>query len=125
VLLAIEGMAEVVLRRNPPDAPTTTLWFALPAVATLVLAVFARRRAPFGALTGYWLLAATISFIDGRLIPFVTSLFAIGMAVSFLLGNLGDARRARIGLAVVGAGAVIRGEQRSRPCGQRPRFHPS
>jgi signal transduction histidine kinase len=73
----------------------------------MVMPLFARRRFPFIALTGYWLLAATVTFVDGRLIPFMTSVFVLGMVVSFLLGNLRDAMQARIGLAVVLAGAAI------------------
>jgi signal transduction histidine kinase len=108
VLLAIAAMVEIVVRRDAPDAPRTTLWFALPAIAILVLAIFARRRFPFAAPTAYWLLAAGISFVDWRLIPFVVSLFVVGMAVAFLLGNLRNAVQAGIGLAVVlGSAAII------------------
>ena len=46
-LLAIVAMLEVVLGRGTPGAPTTTLWFCVPAIAVLVLPVFARRRFPF------------------------------------------------------------------------------
>jgi signal transduction histidine kinase len=108
-LLAIEGMTEVVVRQDAPDAPRSTLLFAVPAVALLVSPLFARRRFPFIALIGYWLLATAITFIDGRLIPFLTGVFVLGMVVAFLLGNLRDAVQARIGLAVVllGAGVVV------------------
>jgi signal transduction histidine kinase len=107
VLLAIVAMVEIVVRRDAPDAPRTTLWFALPAIAILVLAIFARRRFPFAGPTAYWLLAAGISFVDWRLIPFAVSLFVVGMAVAFLLGNLRNAVQAGIGLAVVLGGAAI------------------
>ena len=106
-LLAIEGMAEVAVRQNAPDAPRTTLLFAIPAVALMVSPLFFRRRFPFLALIGYWLLAAGVTFIDGRLIPFLTGVFVLGMVVAFLLGNLRDAVQARIGLAVVLLGAAI------------------
>jgi signal transduction histidine kinase len=103
-LLAIVGLLELAVR----DAPDPTLWFAVAAVAVLVLAVLARRRFPFAAPTAYWLLAAAISFVDGLLIPSMQGLFPIGMAVAFLLGNLRHALKAGIGLAVVlGAAAVI------------------
>jgi signal transduction histidine kinase len=107
VLLAIVAMVEIVLRGDAPTAPRTTLWFALPAIAMLVLAVFARRRFPFAAPIAYWLLAAGLSFVDWRLIPFAISLIPIGMAVAFLLGNLRNAVQAGIGLAVVLGGAAI------------------
>ncbi len=106
-LLAIEGMVEVLVRRDAPDAPSTSLWFCLPAVAIMVLPLFAWRRFPFAALTAYWLLAAGATFVDGQLIPFMTSVFVLGMVVAFLLGNLRDAVQARIGLAVVLVGAAI------------------
>ncbi|HET6869419.1 MAG TPA: sensor histidine kinase [Solirubrobacteraceae bacterium] len=107
-LLAIVAMLEVVLGRGTPGAPTTTLWFCLPAIAILVLCVLARRRFPFAGPAGYWVLAAAISFVDAYLIPYADALFPIGMADAFLLGNLRDARRAGAGLAiVVGAAAIL------------------
>jgi signal transduction histidine kinase len=107
VLLAIAAMVELAIRRDAPDAPRTTLWFDVPAIAILVLLLFARRRFPFAAPAAYWLLGVGLSFIDGRLVAFMTSVFVIGMAASFLLGNLRDALQARIGLAVVLGGAAI------------------
>ena len=106
-LLATVGLLDLAARRNAPGAPHSTMWFVVPAVALLVLAIFARRRFPFAAPATYWLLAVGISFVDWRLIPFVTSLFVVGMAVSFLLGNLRDARQAGIGLAVLLIGSAI------------------
>src|SRR5919204_3424193 len=85
VLLAIEGMLEVVVGRDSPGAPT--LWFALPAIAILVAPIFARRRFPFAAPAAYWLLAAGISFVDWRPLPFAHALFPVGLTVAFLLGN--------------------------------------
>jgi signal transduction histidine kinase len=107
-LLAIVAMLDVVLGRGSSGAPTTTLWFCLPALAILVLLVFARRWFPFAGPAAYWLLAAGISFVDPLLIPYPESLFLIGLAVAFLLGNLRDVRRAGFGLAiVVGAAATL------------------
>jgi signal transduction histidine kinase len=94
-------MLEVAVRRDSPDAPHTTPWFDVPAIAIMVLPLFARRRFPFAAPAAYWLLAAGLSFVDGRLVTFMTSVFVIGMATSFLLGNLRDALHAQIGLAIV------------------------
>ncbi len=105
-LLAIEAMLELVVGRDSPGAPPTTLWFAVPAVAVLVLPLFARRRFPFAGPAAYWLLATALTFVDGLLIPFMDSLFVVGMTASFLLGNLRDALRAGVGLAVVLGGAV-------------------
>jgi signal transduction histidine kinase len=106
--LAIAAMLEVALGRGSRSAPRTSLWFCIPAIAVLVLPIFARRRFPFAGPAMFWLLAAGISFVDPRLIPFAAGLFLLGMAVAFLLGNLPGARQAGIGLAiVVGSTAAI------------------
>jgi signal transduction histidine kinase len=105
-LLALEAMSEVVVGRNSEDAPS--LWFALLLIAIVVSPVFARRRFPFAAPATYWLLAAAISFVNWWVLPYAHSLFVVGMAVAFLLGNLRDERRAVVGLAVVvGSAAVL------------------
>ncbi|MGH3179459.1 MAG: sensor histidine kinase [Streptosporangiaceae bacterium] len=119
-VLAIAAMLEVVLGRGSPGAPQTTLWFCVPAIATLVLPVFALRRFPFAGPAVYWLLAAGISVVDPLLIPYADALFLIGMADAFLLGNLRDVRRAALGLAVVVGGALaivsnIPGHSASQP----------
>jgi signal transduction histidine kinase len=107
-VLAIVAMLEVVLGRGSPGAPDATLWFCVPAIATLVLPVFACRRFPFAGPAVYWLLAAGISVVEPLLIPYADALFPIGMADAFLLGNLRDVRRAALGLAVVvGASAIV------------------
>jgi signal transduction histidine kinase len=80
------------------------MWFALPAVAVLMLPLFTRRWFPFGAPAAYWILAAALSFIDGVLIPSIESLFLVGLASAALLGNLRNARQAWTGLAIVLAG---------------------
>ena len=107
MLLALDGIVEVLVRRDAPDAPRTALWFALPALALLVLPLFGRRRFPFAAPLVFWLIAASVTFVDGRLLAFTTSTFVLGMAVAFLLGNLPDATKARIGLIVVLVAEVI------------------
>jgi signal transduction histidine kinase len=96
--LAVAAMAEVVAT---PDSSQTTLWFGLPAIAILVLPIFARRRFPFGGPIAYFVLAAGISLIDWQLIPDRESFFVIGLAVAFLLGNLPNAWQAAIGLVVI------------------------
>jgi signal transduction histidine kinase len=106
-LLALDGIVEVLVRRDAPDAPRTALWFTLPALAVLVLPLFARRRFPFAAPLLFWLIAAAATFIDGRLLAFTTSTFVLGMAVAFLLGNLPNTMKARVGLIVVLLAEVI------------------
>jgi signal transduction histidine kinase len=73
----------------------------------MVFTLFARRRYPFAAPAAYWLIAVFLSFVDGRLVSGLTSIFILGMAAAFLLGNLPDAVKARAGLAVVIGGAAI------------------
>jgi signal transduction histidine kinase len=100
-VLAIAGMLELVVGRDSPGAPATTLWFSIPAVAVLVLPLFARRRFPFAAPASYWLMATALTFVDGLLIPFIASLGIVGLATAVLLGNLRGDRQAGIGLAIV------------------------
>jgi signal transduction histidine kinase len=106
-LLALGAMFEVAVRQDAENAPRTTWWFVIPALAALAFPVFARRHHPFGAAAAFWLLAAAISFVDGRLIPFPAGVFLLGMAASFLLGNLRDTRHAWIGLTITLGGATI------------------
>jgi hypothetical protein len=100
-------MFEVAFRHGAPDAPRTTLWFSVPAIAVLVLPLFARRRFPFAAPAAFWLLGVGLSFIDGQLVTFTTSVFVLGMAASFLLGNQRAAVVAQTGLAVVAGGDAL------------------
>ncbi|HEY6057719.1 MAG TPA: sensor histidine kinase [Candidatus Limnocylindrales bacterium] len=106
-LVAVEAMLEVAVRHDEPGAPCTALWFDVLAVGVLVLPLFARRRVPFVAPAAFWLLAAAVSFVDGRLVTFLTGIFVLGIAASFLLGNLRDAVHASLGLAIVLGGAAI------------------
>lgn len=99
--LAIAAMLELIIGRNAAGGPTTTLWFSVPAVAVLVLPLFARRRFPFAGPAAYWVIAAALTFVDSLLIPFMVSLFPVGLASAFLLGNVRDRRRAWTGLAIV------------------------
>jgi signal transduction histidine kinase len=96
--LAAAAMLEVIATSNTTQ---TTRWFGLPAIAILVLPIFARRRFPFGGPVAYFVLAAGISLIDWQLIPDRESFFVIGLAVAFLLGNLRNAWQAGIGLLVI------------------------
>ncbi len=107
ILLAVDGIVEVLVRRDAPDAPRTALWFTVPALAVLVVPLFARRRFSFGAPLVFWLIAAAVTFVDGRLVAFTTSTFVLGMAAAFMLGNLHNGARARIGLVIVLVAEVI------------------
>lgn len=100
-LLAVAGMLQVIVNRDSPGAAAVTLWFSVPALAVLVLPLFAWRRFPFAAAAAYWLLAVAITFVDGTLIPSVDSLSVVGLAAAFLLGHLRNSRQAWLGLAIV------------------------
>jgi signal transduction histidine kinase len=107
VLAAAESALEVALRSDSPNAPRSTLWFAVPATAVVVLPLLARRRYPFAAPASVWLSCAALSFADGRIVVFTASIFAVGMAAAFLLGNLSDAVQAWLGLAIALCSAAI------------------
>jgi len=99
--LSVAALIELILT---PGAPSSSRWFAAPALTVLMLPLFTRRWFPFGAPAAYWILAAALSFVDGLLIPSIESLFLVGLASAVLLGNLRDARLAWIGLVIVLAG---------------------
>ena len=100
-------MLQLVFREDAEGAPSTTLWFCVPAAALLALPLVARRKFPFAAAAAFWLIALGVSFVDGRLVPFLFTIFVVGMAASFLLGSLRDARDAWMGLVIVLGGAAI------------------
>jgi signal transduction histidine kinase len=110
-LLALAGIVQLVVNRTSPGAPSTSLWLSIPLLVVLVLPLFVWRRFPFVGALAYWLIAIGITFVDGMLIPFVDSLSVVGLAAAFLLGNLRDARRAWLGLAVVTTTMLIVVEQ--------------
>jgi signal transduction histidine kinase len=103
---ALEAALELALR-DDATAPSTSPWLTVPAAMAVVLTLLGRRRWPFMAPVTLWLLAAALSFVDGRLVVFPVSVYAAGMAAALLLGNLPDARQGRIGLAIVLGGAVV------------------
>jgi signal transduction histidine kinase len=107
LVAAVESALEVALRSDAPAAPTSAEWFAVPAIGLVVLPLLFRRQFPFAAPAALWLLAAALSFVDGRLLVFTAGAYLAGMVASFLLGNLRDERQARFGLAVVAGGAAI------------------
>jgi len=101
VALPISAMVQLVVNRETPGAPTTSLWLSLPAMAALVLPLLAYRRYPFAAAASYWVIGIGVTLVDGTLIPYVDSLSVVGLAAAFLLGNLREARQAWLGLALL------------------------
>jgi signal transduction histidine kinase len=108
-LLGILGLIELVVRRDAPGAPSSSMWFSIPAVTVLVSTLLVRRRFPFAGPAAYWVLAGAIAFVDWQLLPFIGSLGIVGLAAAFLLGNLRNPRLAGIGLALTlgGIGIVV------------------
>src|SRR5215510_814149 len=101
--LLTAAMLELILGR---DSSPMSLRYAVPLLALLVTPLFGRRWFPFAAPASYWVIATAISFVNGEIIPFLVSLFPVGLVAAFLLGNQRDLRRAWAGLAIVLAGIV-------------------
>jgi signal transduction histidine kinase len=108
VVAALASALEVAFRNDPVQAPRSSEWFTVPAAAIMVLPLLGRRRWPFAAPASLWLLAAALSFADGRLVVFSTGAVIAGLAASFLLGSLPNSAQGREGLAIVlGAAAIV------------------
>ncbi|HSB38046.1 MAG TPA: sensor histidine kinase [Gaiellaceae bacterium] len=107
VVAAVELAFELVARQDSADAPTASLWFCVPAAQLLVLPLLARRRFPFAAPATVWLVGASASFVDGRLVGFSVVSSAAGMAAAVLLGNVKDELQSRLGLVIVLGGAAL------------------
>jgi signal transduction histidine kinase len=106
IVLAAIGMALEIALSDGPEDPSTSRWVASPAMALVVLPLLARRRFPFAAPAAVWVVAAVLSFVDGRLVPSTLIASSAGMVAAFLLGNLRDETLARVGLAIVLASAA-------------------
>src|SRR5262249_52363616 len=106
VLVAVATASGGAVHDGAASARTVTLWFSVPAAAALVLALLWRRRFAFAAPVAVFLLGAAISFVDGRIVVTAPGSTAAGVAAAVLLGNLRDARQARLGLAVALRGAA-------------------
>lgn len=105
--LALQAVGVLVVRQDAADAPEAAPWLTLPVVTAMAAALLARKRFPFGGPAAFWLVGAAVSFFDGRLVPFAGGLYVLGMAAAFLLGNVRDSLKARLGLLVVLGGAAI------------------
>ena len=108
VAAAVAAVVEAFLRSDEPHGPRTAPIIAALAAVLLVLPLLARRRSPFLAPAWLWLLAAALSFLDGRLVVSSSSVYAAGMVSAFLIGSLRDERQGRMGLVILaGSGAII------------------
>lgn len=106
VLGAATAVVEAVLRRHDESAPTSGLWLSILVQLAMTLPLLARRQLGFPLFAGMFLFAATISFVDGGLIPFTFPTFLAVLTICFLLGLLEDRRQAVAGIAI-GLGAVF------------------
>jgi signal transduction histidine kinase len=105
--MLIAGVVQLIVERDSPGAPTSTLWFQIPALCLLASPLFTRRWFPFAAPAAYWILAAALTFADGRVVVFPDSFQVIGLGAALLLGNVRDRRKALVGLALVVTSMVI------------------
>jgi len=82
------------------------------ALGALVLPLLAWPRFPFAAPVTVWIIAAALSFIEGRLVAGSFGAYLTGITAAALLGSLRDSRKARIGLVIVVASSalVVRGD---------------
>lgn len=105
---ALEAALQAAAAGDGALAPRTEPWLAALAVAAVVLPLLGRRRWPFAAPATVWLLAASLSFYDGRLVVFPFGAYVAGMVAAFLLGTARNEFEGRAGLAVtVGASAIV------------------
>ena len=107
ILAAVASAVDVAFKDDAGKAPQTPLWISVPLIAVLILPLLWRRQWPFGAPAAVWLLAAAMSFVDGRLVVSSQGVFAGGMVAAFLLGSLRDGTQARSGLVIVVVSAAI------------------
>jgi signal transduction histidine kinase len=107
VLGAVAAALEVALLKEPLRTPAQHPFFAVPAIALMVLLLLGRRRFPFGAPAVVWLVAITLSLLDRRLVAILSTVFLAGIVAAFLLGTLRDPLKQKVGLAVVLGGAAL------------------
>jgi signal transduction histidine kinase len=107
VVAAVAAVVEAFVRGDGAQVPRVAPIVAALAALALILPLLARRRSPFLAPAWLWLLAAALSFLDGRLVVSSTSVYAAGMVAAFLLGSLRDERQGGIGLVILAGSATI------------------
>ncbi len=104
----VENAVELIVRRNSDGAPTTSLWITVPLLAVMIVPLFWWRRFPFGAPAAVFVIGATESFVDGRLVTFTLATFLSVLASAFLFGLLEDRRQSVAGLGIaLGAAGVV------------------
>jgi signal transduction histidine kinase len=107
VVAAAAAVVEAFLRDDDGTGPHVAPIVASLAALALIVPLLTRRRWPFLAPAWLWLLAAALSFLDGRLVVTSTSVYAAGMVSAFLIGSLRDERQGAIGLVILAGSATI------------------
>lgn len=105
VLVLVEGVFEVT--RETDFGATTSQGVAILGVVAVVLPLFARRWLPFLAPALVWLAGAAVSLVEGTLTATTFSVYISGVVAAYLLGNLPEPHRARVGLGIVLIGASV------------------
>jgi len=105
VVVAAYGIIAVVVQDFAARGASALI--AAAAMGLLVLLLLARHRFPFAAPASMWLLAATVSLVEGGLVSSSIAAFFAGTVASFLLGNLEDRTRSRIGLVVIVCASAV------------------
>lgn len=85
----------------------TTSWFGTAVIVAMVTSLFARRWFSFSAPALVWVIGAAASFFEGQMMTSAFSVNMCGLLSAYLLGGLADPTKARSGLAVVLAGAIV------------------
>jgi signal transduction histidine kinase len=98
------GIAESAVRQGDRNGPQGPLWFDVLAILATVLALFARRRYPFGAPVAVGIAIVLSSFVDKDFVHLLVPPIA-GLAAVFLVGMVRDRSQAVAGLAA-GVGVV-------------------
>ena len=106
--LAAAAAIETAVGSGRADTDRLSPWVAAPAAAAVVVPLLLRRWWPVVALFGVWVIAAAVSFMDGRLVISTGSLFVGGTCAAFLLGTQRNATHSRAGLvAILVSSAII------------------
>jgi signal transduction histidine kinase len=102
----VESVLAVGLAGDAVGAPRSPVWLSMTAVVAIALPLTMRRRFPFGAPAVLWLLAAGVSFVDGRIVAYPAGLYVCGLVAALLLGSLKTERQSRWGLVIILTSAV-------------------
>lgn len=107
VAVAAASVVGTPMREDAQRPDGALLWLETLGLALVPLVLLLRRRWPFAAPAATWLLAALLSFLDGRLVVSQPSIVLAGMGAALLLGNVRSDRQARAGFGIMLSAAAI------------------